>query len=369
VWRSLVARFVRDEEVVGSNPADDEFDDAAAGRLVHLLQQRGESVALEWTLPALTDPDPWRRQAAAWVLGEFGYEQGRPFGDQVMPALVRAARSESDADARREMVTAIGHADDPAWVPELLTYADDDDPEVRESVASALPIMFAGDDRSAEAVAALVRLTRDVHPGVRDWATFSLGQQSTLDHVVIRDALADRLEDDGGDTRFEAVLGLARRGDTRALSVLRDRLDDEQPMIYMLDLVAAAELADPALLPTLRRLAESWAADDVDDDPHSEALAYAIERSEPGTHLLAAATETALARAVNLDLVDIGWTLTVAGDYPRTVLTIQRPDGSVDSADETRLWEHDIPTRFDAGKQVALWTATIRGQAATDEPR
>ncbi|MDQ0375653.1 HEAT repeat domain-containing protein [Cellulomonas humilata] len=360
-WTQLLA--------LGDQP-DDEFDDDAAGRLVHLLQQRGESVVLEWTLPALTDPNPWRREAAAWVLGELGYEQGRPFGDQVMPALVRAARSESVADTRQEMVSAIGSAEDPAWVPELLSYADDDAPEVRETVARLLPGMFAGDDLSAEAVAALVTLTRDVDPGVRDWATFGLGVQSTIDDDVIRNALADRLEDDGGDTRFEAVLGLARRGDARALSALRHRLDDEQPTICLLDIEAAAELADPALLATLRRLAESWAADDVDDDPHSAALAYAIERSEPGTHLLAAAAQTALARDVNLDLVDIGWSITVVDDYPRTVLVIRRPDGSAYTAyGETRLWEHDTPTRFDADKQVALWTATVRGVAATDEPQ
>ena len=362
-WTQLLA--------LGDEP-DDELDDDTAGRLVHLLQERGEDVVLEWALPALTDPNPWHREAAAWVLGEFGYEQGRPFGDQVMPALVRAARSESDPDARREMVSAIGRAEDPAWVPELLSYADDGDHEVRERVARSLPGMFAGDDPSAEAIAALITLTADVDPDVRDWATFGLGTQSTLDSDAIRDALADRLEDvDGGVTRFEAVIGLARRGDERALAALRRRFDDETATgTHLMDLEAAGELADPTLLPALRRLAESWASDDVDDDPHDEALAYAIERSEPGAHLLAAAAETALAQAVNLDLVDIGWSISVEGGYPRTVLAIQRPDGSPDTGyGETRLWEHGVPARFDIDEQVALWTATVRGLATTDEPR
>ncbi len=80
---------------LGDAPGD-AFDDEAAETLVYLLHQRGEPVVLEWALPVLSDEDPWRRQAAAWVLGELGYEHGRPFADRVMPALAQAARIERD---------------------------------------------------------------------------------------------------------------------------------------------------------------------------------------------------------------------------------------------------------------------------------
>jgi HEAT repeat protein len=204
------------QQLLALSDAPDGLDEAVAETLVHLLHQRGEPVVLEWALPALDDPRPGRRQVAAWVLGQLGYEQGRPFADQVMPALAAAARSEQDNDTRHGLVAALGQADDPAWVPELLKYADDGYPAVRESVAGALPIMFAGDDMSADSVKALITLTRDGDPDVRDWATFSLGNQGRADSDAIRDALAARLDDEEGDTRFEATVGLARRrGRTR----------------------------------------------------------------------------------------------------------------------------------------------------------
>ncbi len=351
-WLQLLA--------LGDQPRDD-FDDDAAGSLVHLLQERGEPVVLDWALPALTDADPWHRQAAAWVLGQHGYEHGRPFGKRVTPALARAARHERDDETRQTLVAALGHAEDPAWVPELLLYVGDDDPLVRENVASSLPIMFCGDDLSPEAVAALITLSGDVDPGVRDWATFSLGRQSTLDGEAIRNALAERLDDDGGDTRFEALLGLARRGDDRARAELRRRFDDETATIYLMDLDAAAELADPVLLPALRRLEDDWA---TDHDLHTEALAYAIDRCEPETHLRAAAAQLELVEGVNRSLVDIQWTIATEGEYPMTMLTVRRPDGTADTKDEERLWDGISPTSVDIDQEIARWAGTVRLTAA-----
>ncbi|WP_159810398.1 HEAT repeat domain-containing protein [Cellulomonas citrea] len=344
--------------------AGDETDDDAAADLVHLLAQRGEPVVLGWALAALADPDPWHRQASAWVLGELGYEDGRPFGDQVVPALVEAARVERDDETRQLLVSALGHAGDPAWVRELLTYADDPYPPVREAVAGALPSMVGDDDLSAQAVTTLIRLTSDVDPGVRDWATFALGTQSSLDSEEIRDALAARLDDEGGDTRFEAALGLARRGDDRVLADLQRRLDDATATIYLLDLATAAELADPALLPALGRWSVEWAGD---EDEHTRALAYAIERCAPETHVAAAAAQPALVDAVNRALSDIGWGVVLDGDYPRTVVSVRRPDGAVDRAHgRSRLWEDISPTGFDVAREATSWADAIRAIAAAE---
>lgn len=352
-WTTLLA--------VGER-AEDEVDDDAAADLVHLLHQRGEPVVLGWALAALADPDPWHRRASAWVLGELGYERGRPFADQVVPALVEAARVEHDDETRQFLVSALGHADDPTWVPALLSYADDPHAPVREAVAGALPIMFRGGDLSAQAVAALIRLMGDVDADVRDWATFALGTQSSLDSEEIRAALAARLDDDGGDTRFEAALGLARRGDNRVLAGLQRRLDDTTATISLLDLATAAELADPALLPTLGPLSAEWAGD---EDEHTRALAYAIERCTPEAHVAAAAAQTALVDAVKPALSDIGWGFALDGDYPRTLVSVRRPDGTVDPTHTgCRLWRDTSPTGLDVAREARCWTDTIRTIAA-----
>jgi HEAT repeat protein len=350
------------QQLLALSDAPDGLDEAVAETLVHLLHQRGEPIVVEWALPALADPSPGRRQAAAWVLGQLGYEQGRPFADQVMPALAAAARSEQDDDTRQGLVAALGHADDPVWVPELLSYVEDGYPAVRQSVAGALPIMFAGDDMSADAVEALITLTRDSDPEVRDWATFSLGNQGRADSDAIRDALAARLDDDEGDTRFEAAVGLARRGDPRALAAIAGRLEDESATIYLLDLDAAAELADPVLLPGLERLRIKWTGD---DDAHAVAVSYAIARCEPATHDLAKRVEPQFVDAVNRALIDVGWTITSSGEYPLTILTVRRPDGSLaDNHDATLLWDGVSPTDFNLVQEVASWVDAIQGMAA-----
>jgi hypothetical protein len=278
-----------------------------------------------------------------------------------MPALASAARSERDDDTRAALVTALGHADDPAWVPELLRHAEDTYAPVRQRVAGALPDMLAGADMSDAAIAALITLTRDADPDVRDWATFSLGTQGRADSEAVRDALAARLDDEGGDTRFEAAVGLARRGDPRALVEVARRLDDETATIYLMDLDAAAQLADPVLLPALDRLRVRWAAD---DDLHTDALTYAIDRCQPVTRELAKTKQVAFTTALNQALVDNGWTIESNGSYPLTTLTVRRADGSLDaSRDRTLLWDGVSPTDFDVAQKVASWLEAISDMA------
>ena len=95
---------------------------------------------------------------------------------------------------------------------------------MREGAADAL----AGreDERVFDA---LVELTADPEPGIRDWATFALGTLSPQDTPALRDALAARLDDSDDSTRIEAVHGLALRGDTRALDAVLDLLGEVGP--------------------------------------------------------------------------------------------------------------------------------------------
>ena len=264
------------------NLADTEQDhhDDRAATLVDVLQRDGDRKFVDLALPLLADPNPGRRQMAAWLLGQFGYPAGRPYGDRIAPALASAARSETDDITRNELVAALGFAEDPTWAGELARYSTDAYAPVRLTVAQSMPSMFAGDDLDPAAIATMLTLTRDEDPDVRDWATFGLGSQSDVDNPVLREALAARLDDDGADTAFEATLGLARRGDNRIRERLVQRLSMEDSPVYLLDLEAAAALADPALMPYLQRLREEW-VDDDEDDAHVTALRVALDSCGP----------------------------------------------------------------------------------------
>jgi hypothetical protein len=97
-----------------------------------------------------------------------------------------------------------------------------------------------------------------------------LGSQLDVDTAVVRDALAARIDDSGGDTAGEALLGLARRRDRRALSPILTRLAATPGNLIV---EAAAELGAPEALPSLRRLkATGW----QDRDTHPTLLDDAL---------------------------------------------------------------------------------------------
>ena len=73
------------------------------------------------------------------------------------------------------------------------------------------------EDALAAAIEALIPLTADSDADVRDWATFAIGTQSDADYPELREALVQRLDDKSSKVREEAIAGLAKRKDTRAV--------------------------------------------------------------------------------------------------------------------------------------------------------
>ena len=176
--------------------SDEDFErhgDRAA-ELVHLLNDRGEPEVVDWAIPLLTDPDEHRRQGAAWVLGQHGFQRGRPYGAQIMPALAAAARIERDELTREFLVTAMGHAEDPSWAEELMSYANDPYPPIRQTVAASLRGLYGYGELPPRAVDTLVPLMSDNDPHVRDWATTAIASQTELDTAEIRKLLRALLD-------------------------------------------------------------------------------------------------------------------------------------------------------------------------------
>jgi hypothetical protein len=149
---------------------------------------------------------------------------------------------------------------DPEALPVALELAGHPDAEIRRAAAQVLPALGQLTDdpnRRDAVVSGLVRLTRDEDEDVRDWACFALGTQlSDVDTSAVRDALAERLADPHDDTRCEALLGLARRGDPRCLPVLEQRL--AAPSVYALEVEAAGALGNVRLHTQVRAHLAGW---------------------------------------------------------------------------------------------------------------
>ena len=95
----------------------------------------------------------------------------------------------------------------------------------------------------ADAVSICGRPLYCYHEHVRDWATFGLGQQTTLDTPAIREALTDRLTDENYDTRCEAIKGLALRGDRQVIPVICEEMTLDSVSYTILEAIAA--IPDP----------------------------------------------------------------------------------------------------------------------------
>jgi HEAT repeat protein len=121
----------------------------------------------------------------------------------------------------------------------------------------------------------LIELSADSAEAVRDWATFGLGTCCLSDSPEIRAALVERLEDTDDQTRGEAIFGLAKRKDPRALpAIARELARDE---VSGLAIEAAEKMPDQRFLPALEALLRS----SPEDEDIIEAIAACRGKGAP----------------------------------------------------------------------------------------
>jgi HEAT repeats len=167
-----------------------------------------------------------RREMGIRLIGIAGVLEDYRFRERAKPLIREALRRETEPGPILWAITQLGHLCDGEAVALAISHARDADPEVRESLAAALPMMSLTDDRGTDprALAVLRDLTTDEDGDVRDWATFGIGTQDDTDDEITRQALFARLEDQHPEARMEAIVGLARRRDERVRPYLMREL-------------------------------------------------------------------------------------------------------------------------------------------------
>jgi HEAT repeat protein len=199
------------------------------------------------------------RTLAADILGRLaGVEpNSRP---EAGSALLAALSSEKAAAPLASIVAALGHLGDAGVLGRVFPLVDNTNAEVRLAVGFAVATL-SPQPLAQEARAALITLSRDSDPEVRDWATFGLGTLSDADGPDVRAALLERADDVHHEARAEALFGLAVRRDPRAVPHLIRAL--RSPSVGGLEVDAAAAAADPRLLPALWALQQAGLGDAV----------------------------------------------------------------------------------------------------------
>jgi HEAT repeat protein len=235
------------------------YDDGCRWELIGGIVDECPDDVLELCRRLLVEPDARKRTLGADVLGRL-VDRDPGARPAALLILRDALAVEREPCARASMVAALGHVGSPEPLGQVLELAEDADPAVRLAVAFAVATI-GGQRLSPEARYALIKLSGDKEDEVRDWATFGLGTLSADDGPDVRAALLARTGDASHETRAEALFGLAVRRDPRAVPHLIHAL--ESPAVGVLVLDAAAEAADPRLLPALWALQRTGLADAV----------------------------------------------------------------------------------------------------------
>ena len=237
--------------------APEEDDDYQKERwnFISLLQHRGDREVLDRSLILTQSSSPEERSLGIDILGQLGSPE-RIFQDECVIALIGLLESEFDPLILGDICIAIGHQQDPRAIEPLLKFCLHPDWEVRYGVVNGLSNHV--DER---AISGLITLSADVHPHIRDWATFGLGTLIELDTPAIRAALYQRFitedseDDETAEIYGEALTGLAIRQDDRILPRLIQELMSDN--VGVLAIEAAENMADERLYPALLHL-QTW---------------------------------------------------------------------------------------------------------------
>jgi hypothetical protein len=249
--------------------SDEEWDELWS--LLGALRPLGQ-VAFDRALDLLGVDDA--RALGCDLLGVLCNPDENQWSHEAAEALVKVSLRDDDLGVIWSVAAAFNHVADPLGVSVLGGYAGHPDKEIRLLVAQGITSCrtYEDDESVRDICDVLLPLTDDEDGDVRDWATFGLGHQLESDGPEVRRALANRLNDEHGDTHWEAVLGLARRHDRRAYGYVREGLLGE--MVPKLAVWAAAWLGDVRLYALLKELVPWWS-----DWPYL--LDRALEQCDP----------------------------------------------------------------------------------------
>jgi len=205
--------------------------------------------------------DPRERQFVADVLAQ-GYLGDKRLYDECTRTLLEMLRGEEAPSVIIAIGNAFGHLRAATAVEPLAQLSRHPEAAVRLAIVHGLL-----SQESPLAIETLIELSVDQDRDVRNWATFGLGSQANADSGAIRDALLARLSDIDDEISGEAIVGLAKRGDTRVVQPLLDAIQSilQDPNLEFGSLIieaadlareAAAKSSDQGWQPLIRKLDE-----------------------------------------------------------------------------------------------------------------
>ncbi|WP_219471604.1 ankyrin repeat domain-containing protein, partial [Nonomuraea rhizosphaerae] len=178
------------------------------------LGKRADEETYEVLARLCVSEDAREREFGVDAIAQFGFaDDEKPYLERTLPLLQKMATTEGNPQVLRSVLAALGHQGDPRALPQVLDIIGR--PGHRRTMTDAIALADVLPPDHQDGLEILIGMTRDDETEVRDWATAGLAALKA-DTPVIREALADRLDDADLRTVAEATRGLADRGDPRA---------------------------------------------------------------------------------------------------------------------------------------------------------
>jgi len=203
---------------------------------IGVLRSRPSSELFSKCLELIQSESSKERTIGVDILAQLGLSQ-RPFLKQSIKLFFELLNTEKDSDVLMSVLFAIGHNHENlkiSQIKKLCSFVSHPDGKIREGVVFALLGL-----EHDEALEALIQLSEDKLSQIRNWATFGLGDLVELDNQAIREALWKRVKDRHQETRYEAILGLAKRRDEKILAIIQKELLRENYAILLYGAVIA----------------------------------------------------------------------------------------------------------------------------------
>lgn len=196
-----------------------DYEDDAPWEAVRALRRLGTREVFVKAAEWCQSNEPLARARAADVLAQLGKtteHRTNSFPEESYSAVVELLQNETKPRPLASAIAALGHLENTNAVPLIAQFHSHPSADVRFDVAFALGCF----PNEALSVRILLDQMHDSDDNVRDWATFAVGTLSDADSSEIRDALGHALDDPDEDVHEEAMVGLAKRQDTRVLSTV-----------------------------------------------------------------------------------------------------------------------------------------------------
>lgn len=154
------------------------------------------------------------------ILAQFGFP--RLHSKEILKRYFDLLKTETDKNVISSILYGIGHNNDnlsEKQINIICDYKNHKSVNVRYSLVYALLSID-----KIKPIDTLIELSRDKDSDIRNWATFGIGTQIETDNKIIREALWERVSDKDKITRFEAIVGLAKRKEENIKEILKKEL-------------------------------------------------------------------------------------------------------------------------------------------------